>query len=653
MATIFSLKTGHRFLWRTAYWPMRILTVAALLVLLRLPAGGQSPAGTADLILHNAKVLTVDNSFSVAEAVAVRGNQIAGVGSNADVLALRGPDTQVIDLKGRTVVPGLIDTHRHMYSYAERTYGANLTPEQMRRFPVDWRGVTNKDDVLNQVKNLMDKYKFKPGEWVYLVNQLAFISGGTVEQAKILYDQLNRWELDKVTPNNPVIMSMGIPDFMGMFVNSKAFDILWAEHEDFIKRYGRYWVDAQGRPDGHLEPPASRLPLPYTYDRSPEVLAPVYKKQMEEETAMGMTTVSSRMPQDTLQAYRLLESRGELTQRIAYGMIEAFGNVTDFDKEMKALGEQVGKGSGAIWMTGIGPTAVDGVTTRACTDQKRVAAYGVIDSWFPSGQCHYDIEYRGAKGKAAPINGNYYRDWTLSSARYGVRFANTHVAGDKSHRLILNLVEEIQKQYGPEATKGWGVDHCDMVNPDDFARGARLGVFFSCYVARSVSEGEEKAESYGEEVAHKFLSPVKSLLDAGAKVVLESDTNSYLWEDIEITVTRKDDKGRVWGPQEKVDRQTALKMITRWAADYVLRGDQLGSIERGKTADLVVLDRDYLTVPEEEISDLQPQITVVDGKIVYLHRDFAGAYNLRPPGVLVSTYRDLAARRAGRRSGGG
>jgi hypothetical protein len=344
-----------------------------------------------------------------------------------------------------------------------------------------------------------------------------------------------------------------------------------------------------------------------------------------------------------------------MTMRLGYGPIEPFGGTTDFAREMPALAKMINTGTDKIWITGIGPTAVDGVTTRACTDQKRERAYGVIDGWFPSGQCHYDIEFRGAKDKAAPISDNYYRNWTYYAGMYGVRFANTHVAGDKSHRLIFNIVEQIQKEKGKDATKGWAVDHCDQVNPADFERAAKLDIVFSCYVARSVEEGQAKADAYGEKVAQTFLSPVKSLLNAGARVVYESDSNSYLWYDMEIMITRKDEHGKVWGPQERVDRPTALRMITSWAADYVLRGDQFGTLEAGKLADLQVLDKDYLTIPEDEIETIQPQLTIFDGKPVFVHSQFAQEYNFRPSGAVVSTYKDLIARRrpASVRSGGG
>ena len=125
-----------------------------------------------------------------------------------------------------------------------------------------------------------------------------------------------------------------------------------------------------------------------------------------------------------------------------------------------------------------------------------------------------------------------------------------------------------------------------------------------------------------------------------------------LWQDIGTAITRKDRTGKVWAPQERVDRPTALRMYTRWAADYVLKPELLGSIEKGKLADLVVLDKDYMTIPEDQIKEIQPQFTIFDGKIVFVHSNFAQEYNLRPQGAVVSTYKDLIARRQRRTSFG-
>src|SRR6185295_4790985 len=154
---------------------------------------------------------------------------------------------------------------------------------------------------------------------------------------------------------------------------------------------------------------------------------------------------------------------------VGMGVVEAFGNGKPLTAQvMKEYAAQIGSGTDKTWITGVGPTAVDGVTSRACTDQKRTGTYTAIDSWFPVGQCHMDNEYKGSPKRSQSISENYYRNWVMASGRDGVRFANVHVAGDRATGLLLNAVEQIQQQYGPNATKNWAFDHCDMVNPRDF-----------------------------------------------------------------------------------------------------------------------------------------------------------------------------------------
>ena len=143
--------------------------------------------------------------------------------------------------------------------------------------------------------------------------------------------------------------------------------------------------------------------------------------------------------------------------------------------------------------------------------------------------------------------------------------------------------------------------------------------------------------------------PVKSMTDSGLQVLFESDGDSNKLADSQIFLTRKDETGKVWGPQEKLDRTSALRMITRWAADYVLKGDRLGSIEQGKLADLAVLDRDYLTIPVEEVGMIQSEMTMLNGKIITLSPAFSQQHNLKPEGAMVTTYEELIGRRAGKR----
>ena len=157
----------------------------------------------ADTILHNGKVLTVDANFSVAEAVAVRDSRILAVGTNNEILQLAGPDTLKIDLKGRTVTPGLI--HTHVHSESPGGYGGELSASQLKRYSVNFRTVRTKDDVIKQIKDIIAAFQIKPGEWV------AFSGNPRGDQAALLWDELNRWELDKAAPDNPISFSGVFP----------------------------------------------------------------------------------------------------------------------------------------------------------------------------------------------------------------------------------------------------------------------------------------------------------------------------------------------------------------------------------------------------------------------------------------------------------
>ena len=266
---------------------------------------------TADTILHNGKVLTVDANFSIAEAVAVRGDQILAVGTNNEILRLAGSDTVRIDLMGRTLTPGLINTHVHQESPGG--YGSDLTAPQRKQYPLNFRLVKTKDDVLKQIEDIIAAFDFEPGEWIQ------FSTNPRGEQARMLYDDLNRWELDKAAPDNPIALSMGIPILNMALVNSKAIEALWARYGDFVETYGRYWVDASGRPDGHLEPPAVRtLIQEFMPEPDVELMAPLYQKTLQERAAVGVTTMSGGLHEFSVDVYKWLDARGEMPLR--YGL---------------------------------------------------------------------------------------------------------------------------------------------------------------------------------------------------------------------------------------------------------------------------------------------------------------------------------------------
>ena len=596
---------------------------------------------TADTILHNGKILTVDSQFSIAEAVAILDSRILAVGTNNDVLKLAGPDTLKMDLKGRTVTPGLINTHVHLES--PRDYGRDLPPQQRRQFPLNFRTVRTKDDVLKQIKDIIAAFKIEPGEWVYFSTQ------PRGDQAGLIFDDLNRWELDKAAPDNPIALSGGIPVVNMMLLNSKAIEKLWNKYGDFIETYGRYWIDESGRPDGHLEAPAVRILLEdeeFIPPPDPQHVAPLYRKNLEERLAVGNTTISGGLHTSSVRAYQWLEARGEMPVRYGYGVMSTFG-LPGADRKF-----EMGAGTDMIWITSMSSRAVDGAGSRMCIsierDSEAVAAaeggdsqmmgLAAVSGWWPRGQCLMNIEYGGGT-RGASIKANYFNEWYDQVARDGLRSANVHVSGNDSHSRLISLLERID-QANPGSVRGWAMDHCTMIEPEDVLRAAKLGLMWSCSPLGEGDRAPMIAAAFGDKVAHTYVAPIKTMLDAGMNVSLEGE-----WAGVENLITRKDTQGRVWGPDQRVDRETALRIATQNGANYVLKGDRLGSIEPGKLADLVVLDRDYMTIPEEEISETRSLMTLLGGKLVFLHPDFSREYSLRPEGAIISTYEDLVARR--------
>ena len=608
---------------------------------------------TADTILYNGKVVTVDAKFSVAEAVAVRAGHIAAVGKNADILKLAGPGTLKIDLKGRTLVPGLVDTHRHLESPGG--YGKDLTSVQRQEYALNFRAVKTKDDVIKQIKDTIAAFKFKPGEWIY------FPTNPRGDQARLLFDVLNRWELDKAAPDNPIALTVGMPIHNGLLVNSKAIDLLWAKYGDFIEKYGRYWIDASGKPDGHLEAPAVRIVVEdFLPSPAPEVMGPLYRKVLEEESALGLTTISGSLHASTVEAYKWLDARGEMPLRYAYGVQSTFGIPGADIRQYK-----MGSGTDTIWISSMSSRAVDGAGARMCITLKRDSAavasaqgenasimgLSAIAEWYPRGQCNLDIEYNGAT-RGARVKANYWLEWYNEVARDGLRSANTHVSGNDSHSRLISELERIDKAR-PGSVKGWAMDHCSLIDPKDIPRAAKLGLMWSCNPRTEGDGRDDLAKAFGDKTVETYVSPIKSMLDAGINVSLEGEGSETHWGGIETLITRKDAKGKIWAPGQRVDRATALRIATQNGANYVLKGDKLGSIEPGKFADLVVIDRDYLTIPEDDISEIRSLMTMLGGKFIFLRTDFATEHNLKPAGAVISTLEELQKRRPAGGGGGG
>ncbi|MBI2820697.1 MAG: amidohydrolase family protein [Acidobacteria bacterium] len=596
---------------------------------------GGSPDSPADLVLYNGKILTVNAGFAIAEALAVQGGKIALVGASDEVLKMAGAGTLKIDLKGKTVTPGLIDTHNHIDRFTWEEY-AGEHPEVFKRYVLDLKQVSTRQQVLELIKETIARHNFKPGEWIWFAQD----NFSSPRHANIWFNELTRYELDRVSPQNPIMLPIGSsPDASGVILNSYAIKEAWQKHGAFIEKYGRYWRDPSGQPSGVFEAPASRLIQSEFAPRpDPKELAPYLKKFLERYPALGVTAISTRIGRTYIEGYEILESKGELVLRIGYGQDN--GVFTDIHAGFAALDNSIGKGTDQIWVVGVTPQAMDGSGARESSATPRLKQWPMGNFW-PTGASYLDPEYLRARG-------NYYREYMLSMAEHDSRLTNVHVAGDRANSQMLDVMEQVEQMKGPGFIRSqrWAIDHCRMLDPRDIPRIAKLGVMMSCAVGNIESAGDRVA-IYGDNVAQNFTAPLKSLIDAGVRVVLGSDSRSSLWEDIGQQITRKDRKGRVWGAHEKVDRETSLRIATRWAAEYLLKEDRIGSLEKGKFADLIVIDRDYMSVPEDDIANIQVLMTVKGGKFTFVNRDTAKEYGLNPPGALISTYAELVPGRGG------
>ena len=537
----------------------------------------------ADMVLYNGQVLTVDDAFTTAEAVAIRDNKFLAVGDNERIRAMAGPETRLIDLDGKTVVPGFIDTHHHFHNYAQR----GLMPRVIFRTRDQWLG---------EIQRLVEAAE--PGEWVILR------ADRTVDQpwAQSAFS-MTRHDLDPISPDNPVFVWTSPPGNDAL-INSYALDL--AKMPEDIS--GLVKDPATGEPTGFIDMEAYGRLFYEMIPRDPvEELVPLYKATMRRFNSVGKVTIMGRNDGHAISVFKRLWEQDELTIRFrvahefarnAYrpeAIIKRVGNLSGFgDAWLKIAAANVGNPDGAL---GNG---------RAWTRNPKLpdAGHAPNPNEPDFGFVPYFTDHEGSDWKTIPI-----------FSRYGWRILGIHTAGDRSIDELFSAFEAANEERSL-AGRGWAFDHNLMVRPEHIATAKRLDLIAS---ANSGSIGSETlVKLYGADEVYK-ISPIRSLLDAGVRVVMEApgNTDRPPLLHIEKFVTRQDENGRVWNEGEKVTRREALYMSTNWAAYYT--GDEkiLGTIEPGKLADLVVIDGDYLTVPEDQIGEMPIALTMVDGRIVF------------------------------------
>lgn len=600
------------------------LMLALTLLLAQAATRARAAGLEADLVIYNGKILTVNSpnpdGYATAQAVAIYKGDFVAVGTNDEALAFAGPTTRKIDVAGRTVLPGIVETHDHIYGGASHFF----PPGKPRVGETDPAiTYTTKDEFLAQLRTLaLGK---KPGEWVVMTPRSA--QGYPVELQR---GEVTIQDLDKAAPNNPVYFHWNVT--VEGLANSKAL-------LPMLQRYPKIVGvrrDARGNPNGRLGGVAN-LTIWYEYwpQVAPAEIAPYYKMEMEELAAQGLTTVSTRLFPNHLAAYAWLHNRNELPLRMAYSLEPAARSETTEATLARMVGLQGGKGDNIwgmgdnmLWAIGIAPISVDSVTG--------VAGSCVNKAW-PRENPNFPLwrfQFYGPTGECRLHSPDYHDiDVFRGAAKYGFRISAVHISGDKAVDQYMDAMEELAKQYPDVTEQRWGIDHCQIVHEAQAARAKKLGVMYSC--GPTFLWGGDKGAVgafgvlYGEEVAGEAVIPFRRLIDAGLHPVMELDAHGFHpFLALQITINRKDQNGKVWGPKQRISRNEALYTYTRWASEYLLREKYLGSIEPGKAGDLIVLNRDYLTIPEDEIGRIDPLLTVRGGTITYAEPQFAASVGL-------------------------
>jgi predicted amidohydrolase YtcJ len=545
-------------------------------------AMAQSTRGTqsADLVLTGGRIVTLDARSSIAEAVAVRDGRIFAVGTAADIKPLIGAGTSSIDLKGRTVIPGLIDTHTHSKAAGERLYTVNM--REARTVP----------QALEAVRSFVaDK---KPGRWIV---GSAWHPPSQLEEKRYL----TRQEIDRVAPDNPVFLPT-----VGHFVmsNSRALAAAGITKETPNPAGGAIERDAAGEATGVLVGPAigllAKAVPPWTF----EDVVNQYKAAMAHLNSFGLTsTVDGGLDAADIRVLRHLASAGEATVRMAIMYRPQNVPATDTAKWEDLLrGNGAASGFGDEWLRFAGVKfALDGGMTLRTANTRE--SYPDDASYF--GQAYMTPEVFAKLVEISDRNG-----W-----RVGV-----HVVGDKAVDVALDAFDTLDRER-PIRSKRFVLIHGSLVQRDQMERAKRLGLRVDVQNVFMWDKATTVERFLGAQRAGRAV-PTRTLIDVLGIESLGAGTDFPVngidpFLNMYIMVSRKSPDGARYGPSEAISREEALRLYTTSAAHYTFEEKVKGSIEAGKLADLVVLSADPLTVPEEGIKDIHALTTIVAGKVVY------------------------------------
>lgn len=536
--------------------------------------GEQLPRPAApDVVLVNAVVITADPAFSIAEAVAISGARIMAVGTTAQMRAVAGPSTRVVDLGGRTVMPGLMDNHLH---------GAGGGPG------VDLSRARSLGEVMAAIAARVKASR--PGDVI--------VSNSDWHEAQLKEQRLPlRDDLDRIAPANPVILVRGGHEYI---LNSAALTRSNIDVKTAEPAGGRITRYADGRLNGELVDAAKALvsmPRPPLRTPNEQLAARVadYKKLNE----AGLTTV--RHPGVSIADYRMLQEiqkRGLLTMRLNILMSNAL-NLDATTPPLLTSGIDMGEGDEWLRVGGV-KLAVDGGFEGGLMREPYEEPWGEKGTF-------RGLQTIDTERFVQAVRAFNQQDWRVA----------THAVGDAAIDLVLSAYEKANAEQTINGRR-WSIEHAFIGRPDQLPRMKALGLAISAqnhlYLA-----GPSLVKYWGAARAG-ITTPVKMYLDAGLPVSSGTDAPVVpyppLWTMYHF-VTRDTITGGVLGADQRISREQAIRLATINNAWLMMEENDKGSLEPGKLADLIVLNENPLTCPAPRLRDAQVQMTMIGGKIVY------------------------------------
>ena len=531
-----------------------------------------------DVVYYNANVITVDDRFSYAQAVAISGDKFAAVGTNEAVRRLAGARTRQVDLRGLTVIPGLTDNHLH---------NAGGGPG------VDLSRARSIDDVLVAVGKRVKAAE--PGEVV--------ISNSDWHEAQLTEQRLPlRRELDTVAPMTPVVIVRGGHEYI---LNSAALTKWGITRQTPQPSGGRITRYADGELNGELVDSAKALvALP---PEKPRTLEQRIQDQIAEYNklhAVGLTAV--RHPGDSIDNYRMrqeMQRRDVLTMRVTQ-LLRLAGTPAAIEQTVKSSGLAPNDGDALLRLGGM-KLLVDGGFEGGFMRDPYEEPYGEGGT------------FRGLQ----VMPPDRFNETVRLLNRLGWRVF-THAVGDAAIDEVLAGYEAANAE-ASIVGKRWGIEHAFIGRADQLPRMKTLGLFLSLqdhlYLA-----GPSLVKYWGKSRAF-LTTPVKTYLDAGLPVSGGTDSSvvpySPLWV-IYHFVTRDTISGGPMGIDQRISREDALRMVTRNHWYLTFEENTKGVIAAGRFADLVVLPENIMTVPAKRIEQMQVMMTMVGGKVVYSNPAF-------------------------------